>query len=129
MFDNYYTSTSHNYTTKTTHEHRAPTDASVKLLNEMTEKARSNLISTLSTSNTVLQTTWAHFKDNKIDEEKYYCKITINGKTFTEEFNVNMFNISNKHDLIVHLYKLVCDRLASVIMTPLLEEMKGKFSF
>ena len=59
MFDNYYDSNSSNNTHSHTHTHtekRAPTDESIKLYNEMMEKAYKQVNSTIKINNNELST-------------------------------------------------------------------------
>ena len=57
MFDTYVQRHTTEYVDRniTVKEYKAPTDESVKLLNEMTEKALNNIVKTFSTSNNTLQ--------------------------------------------------------------------------
>lgn len=65
------------YVTRTTHEHRAPTDESVKILREMEAKARDGVLSAI------------HIKDTEIHGVVFYepfnnrvtVRVKVNGRT------------------------------------------------
>lgn len=130
MFDTYITKrvTEDHYHRHDIHEHRAPTDESVKLLNEMMEKAKSNLISTFSTSNNTLQATWAVYEDMTTNSVHYLLKCVINGKEHLVNIDVKEFEIfpSKKtlHTSIQTVYEKLCKIVTAELMQNLLEEMK-----
>jgi hypothetical protein len=49
---------------KTVHEHKAPTDESIKLLNEMQEKARHNILATMELESNVLKANGIFFQND-----------------------------------------------------------------
>lgn len=112
------------YVTKTVHEHRAPTDDSVRLLNELTIKARENLVATFSTSNNVLQATWARHQDELMGQDKYFCKFVLNGRA--HQIYIDVEDTGMQGDGIEVLYEKLCNRLASELMLPLLAEIRRK---
>lgn len=128
MFDTYYTQRDTQYVTKEVNvkEYKAPTDESVKLLNEMTEKALSNLIKTFSTTNNTLQMTCAVYDDNLVYDRRFLCKFTLNGKDHTLDIPIPLHAFTNMDSAILELYTAVCNKLAYEIMQPLLEEMMKK---
>jgi hypothetical protein len=66
---------------KTVHEHRAPTDKSVQLLNEMQEKATQNIIETIRLEGNGLSAVALCFENNSIvDIVTYHIRFELNGK-------------------------------------------------
>jgi hypothetical protein len=66
--------------TVTVNEHRAPTDKSVQLLNEFTEKARQNIIDTIHIKNNVIDCYVIYYQDDIVtDSLKYYIRFKLNG--------------------------------------------------
>ncbi len=111
--------------TTTIHEHRAPTDASVDLLNEMTSKALSNLVSTFSTTSNTLQVTWSIYEDMARAQRNFLCKFSLNGKPYQIIEDIPLHRFGNQEEVVKHLYEVLCKRLASDLMGPLLKEMQG----
>ena len=114
------------HVTTNVHEHRAPTDESVKLLNDMQEKAKANLIYTFSTSNNLLQATWAEYVDQITDTYKFFCKYTLNNKDYYTEINLNNWQLESVEHKVDLLYAKLCQKLTQELMQPLLEEMRRK---
>jgi hypothetical protein len=79
----------HNNTTvaaaypQTIHEHRAPTDESVKILREMEEAARQSVLSTHRFNDNELKGIAVQFLMNPADfDSKLYIRFSLNGKEF-----------------------------------------------
>ena len=128
MFDTY---VSRNVTERVTesvtvHEHRAPTDESVKLLNELTEKALKNITHRFSTSNNTLQTSWAVYVDQPQHKRVALCKFVLNGKEHTLQVDIPEWEVQSKEELLGRLYSEVTERLAKEMLKPLFEEMSCK---
>jgi hypothetical protein len=95
-------STTHHYHTKTVsapyeksvtvHEHKAPTDKSVEVLNEMQEKARSNIIAAIKIEENFLKAVAIYYRDEMIvDRMTYHIRFELNGKEYTIEDHVDKF--------------------------------------
>lgn len=64
-----------------THEHRAPTDESLKLLREIEKEVATKTISVHRLTNNILDAVW-HIRDNPMDFElTAHCRMILNGKT------------------------------------------------
>lgn len=126
MFDNYHLSAVTQRVTENVNvrEYKAPTDESVKLLNEFTEKALENLVKSFSTSNNTLQTTWAFYDDNLRQERKFLCKFVLNNTTHRLTVDLPSHKFSRPEDMVKELYTEICNKLAQEIMLPLFEEMR-----
>lgn len=64
----------------TSHEHRAPTDESVRLLKEMEAAALAKLLSVTRLESNTLKATWHVFEDHPIDSAQAICRFELNGQ-------------------------------------------------
>lgn len=128
MFDNYHLSAVTQRVTENVNvrEYKAPTDESVKLLNEFTEKALENLVKSFSTSNNTLQATWAFYDASLRQERKFLCKFVLNNKTHCLTVDLPSHKFNRPEDMVKELYTEICNKLAQDIMIPLFEEMSKK---
>lgn len=129
MFDTYVNRHTTEYVDRniTVKEYRAPTDESVKILNELTDKAIKNIINTFSTSNNTLQATAAVYEDYRNEQREFLCKFVLNGKTHIIRVALPSYEFETPNDMIEELYKKICEKLAVEIMQPLLQEMTKAF--
>ncbi len=95
-------STTHHHHTKTVsvpyeknvtvNEHKAPTDKSVELLNEMQEKAQRNVIATIKIEENFLKAVAIYYRDEMImDRMTYHIRFELNGKEYTIEDYIDKF--------------------------------------
>lgn len=130
MFDTYVQRHTTEYVDRniTINEHRAPTDESVRILNEMTEKALKNIVSNFSTTNNTLQATVAVYEDYRNSERQFLCKFVLNGKENILRVDIPTYEYDTPEKMVQELYKQVCNKLALEIMQPFLKELgKGVF--
>jgi hypothetical protein len=65
------------------HEHKAPTDESIKLLNEMQEKVMNNIMATFRVEDNTLNAAVIYlFQGTGFDRLDYRVKFTFNGKEY-----------------------------------------------
>jgi hypothetical protein len=68
------------HVTQTVHEHRAPTDESVRLLREMEQKARDQVVQAIRLEDSPIDCI-VHVQDNAMNAERDFCAyVRINGK-------------------------------------------------
>lgn len=130
MFDTYVQRHTTEYVDRniTVNEHRAPTDESVKLLNELTEKALNNIVKTFSTTNNTLQVTAAVYEDYRNQQREVLCKFVLNGKENILRVDIPTYEYDTPKKIVQELYKQVCNKLALEIMQPFRKELnKGVF--
>ena len=95
-------STTHHHHTKTVsvpyeknvtvHEHKAPTDKSVELLNEMQEKAQRNIITTIKIEENFLKAVVIYYRDEMVmDRMTYHIRFELNGKEYMIEDHIDNF--------------------------------------
>jgi hypothetical protein len=109
-------------------EKRAPTDESVKLLNEMSDKAIKNIIQQVSTSNNTLQMFSMSYRDWRTGELVISCKMTLNHKDYIFDVKVLDFEFKSEYDFIDSIYNSVCKELTNIIIQPLLSELNKTFN-
>lgn len=125
MFDTYVQRHTTEYVDRniTVNEHRAPTDESVKLLNEMTEKALKNIVNNFSTTNNTLQATVAVYEDYRNSSREFLCKFLLNDKENILRVDIPHYEYDTPEKMVQELYKQVCNKLALEIMQPFLKEL------
>lgn len=129
MFDTYVQRHTTEYVDRniTVKEYKAPTDESVKLLNEMTEKALNNIVKTFSTSNSTLQAKVAIYRDRLMEVNEFMCKFTLNGKDHMLRVEINAYETPDMNSMVEKLYTRVCEKLAQELMQPFFQELKRGF--
>lgn len=90
MFDTYKIDNSHYSPSKIdVTEKRAPTDESVRLLNEMQQKAFDNVVSCVQLNNNDLKdVTWWIYHDPYTFSEKARVRFMLNGRVFDKEMRL-----------------------------------------
>lgn len=96
-------------TSRTIHEHRAPTDESVKLLMEMEQKALEKLLSITRLENNTLNAVWSTFQTFEDARFHIVCRYQLNGSA-----NEIKFDFCGRPDPI---------EIASVVRTRLVDEL------
>lgn len=129
MFDTYVQRHTTEYVDRniTVKEYKAPTDESVKLLNEITEKALNNIVKTFSTSNNTLQAKVAVYQDHRMQVNEFMCKFTLNGKDHMLRVEINAYETPDMNSMVEKLYMKVCEKLAQELMQPFFQELKRGF--
>lgn len=107
----------------TVKEYRAPTDESVKLLNEMTDKALNNIVQNFNTSNNCLQMTGAVYMDERLQQKSFLLKFTLNGKDHKLRVDVDGWECLTQQQMVGKVYTKVCEKLTEELMKPLLDEL------
>lgn len=118
MFDQYHFPKETTYVDRhiTVNEHKAPTDESVKLLNELEEKAIKNIISRFSTSNNILQTFCAVHENGITGYREIFLKMTLNNKDYKLIIEIDPFTMDN-------IIKQVCDKVSAAIAQEIVNPM------
>lgn len=104
---------------QTVHEHRAPTDESVRLLNEMQDKVISNIIEQ-SCWNNILE--WFVFQvENDVitDTKNVYWWFKINGKLC--EFKIKVNKTLEKKELLETLCREIFAEISNKLVLKILE--------
>jgi len=108
MFDTY--NTIPNTVNVHKHEHRAPTDESIKIYKELEEKALKNLISTTQLEDNSFNATWHVFHDFMNYENKAICRYKLNGVEY--KFEVGVDRIHQGEALAKEMLKKIREKVA-----------------
>ncbi len=92
-------------------EVKAPTDDSVKLLNEMQVKARENIIDSISLRNSSFDAVFTVFEDVRSYSKVVSYKYILNCKTFRGEIKFDSSETHSRQSII----ELVCDKIKNSI--------------
>lgn len=108
----------------TIHEHRAPTEKSIELLNDFEEKAKSRIIEQIHVKNSVIDAVAIYFINNFNDPytRDYHLKFNINGKEYIIKSNVHDVSIFNLNET---LHEAVAKSIAMELMKQLLPILKS----
>jgi len=112
--------------TVTVNEHRAPTDKSVALLNEFTEKAKQNIIDSIHIKNNVIDCAVIYYQDDIMtDSLKYYIKFKLNGVEYKLNGQIDRMELREQgyHYQFRHegVMMLVYKKYAEVIASELIK--------
>jgi hypothetical protein len=117
---------------KEVHVHRAPTDESVSLLNEMQEKTVNNIVKQINVTDNTLNAVVTYFYDDIcMFEYKYIIKFTFNGKEFDLRGSINRHELMTgltygSQKVVLHLAKSIALLFAEYVIkmsVPDLEKM------
>lgn len=97
---------------KTVHEHRAPTDDSIKLYKEIKEKAYDSILDSISINDNTLNMKGIVYRDLYEFSIKCSYSANLNGRAFEGTVAVKDWNIHNKYDLIVSILDQLSKSLA-----------------
>jgi len=117
LFDRNYTHSHKHYNETNITEKRAPTDDSIRLLNEMQDKAESNLKSRINVKNNIFELEVFELCDmvTECRGKMAYYKFKLNGKDFSGKLELG--RSSNKNEIFKELAKLLSEQIAADIMT------------
>ena len=105
------------YVTRDVHEHRAPTDASVKLLREMEQAAEAKVIEAVRVGNTTFECVVHQAHDMLNDQVLFRAVFKLNGRQETAEYRCGV----HKADDIGDAWRNLRDEIAKVIATRMIE--------
>jgi hypothetical protein len=111
--DNSYTSPS----TVKVEEKKAPTDESIRLLNEFTEKALDNIISCKQlNTNELRDITWWTYYDTMSFNNKLICKFKLNDTDYTFDVNSCEVRYKTQEEIQDHMLNTVIKFLAKKLL-------------
>lgn len=105
------------YVTREVHEHRAPTDESVRLLREMEGKAKDQIIEAIHVGDTVFECVIHTMRMPESGATKLAAVFSLNGKKMTAEYTEHDFRF-NKANSAVRLRDAVAQKIATEILIP-----------
>jgi PAB1-binding protein PBP1 len=122
---------------KTVHEYRAPTDESVKLLNEFKEKATENILSSFKLKDNIMEVNGFFIRRDAVSWTiDIYCRFKLNGKEFNlkESFDAQEFRKDIDYNYNVESYKnavlrLVYTKVSEIIALELIRSSDANMIF
>lgn len=105
------------YVTRAVHEHRAPTDDSVKLLREMEKKARDQVIEAIHVGDTTFECVVHQQHDFASDLTTWRAVFSLNGKNLTADFEFRPWQ-TKPADAAVGLRDAISKKIATEILSP-----------
>ena len=100
----------------TIHEHRAPTDESVKLLNEMQEKALANLIASLPVKGNDFECHLAAFRDDMNRGDLFIVTAQVNGTKIEVRERIGSYEEKTIHDKFAQIRRALAEKIAAEIL-------------
>ena len=119
MFNRTFILPTHNrteYVTREVHEHRAPTDDSVKLLREMEAKAQEQIIEAVHVGDTTFECVLHQCRQPLDDSRKWLAVFSLNGKKLTAEFEWRDWQIK-RQDAALGLLDAIAKTIANEVLT------------
>lgn len=107
------------YVTREVHEHRAPTDESVKLLREMEQKARDQVIEAIHVGDTTFECVLHTLKRPMDDSTELLAIFSMNGKKMTVSHREHNW-MGTKAELVIKLRDAMAKEIATTILLPAL---------
>jgi hypothetical protein len=117
MFDTIHVRTAAPYPQEI-HEHRAPTDASVKLLSELEQAALDKVLSVNRLENNLVHAEWAVIDEPMRMELRVVCRMKINGQEMKFETDVDRPWRTDSHRQVI---ERIYQKLAHCIVGQLVE--------
>lgn len=114
------------HSTVTTHEHRAPTDESVRLLKELEAEAQKRIVESLRLTNTEIDCVVHRMVDNFAVQTKYAIHMKIGGKPVKVEVRLQPYD--ERDAAMEKIFKAVSEAIAVVILENGFRGLLGKFS-
>jgi len=100
------------------HEHRAPTDESIRIYKEMEDKAFDHLLSITKLDNNEFKATWHVFYEGITAHRKAVVRFMLNGKEHTTTISICDFEAhSGVSDFIVEKVREAMTRKMAEILT------------
>jgi len=113
--------------TVTVTEHRAPTDHSVELLNEFTEKAKQNIIDTIHIKNNVIECVVVYYSDDLLkDRINFWLRFKLNDKEYKLNGDIEkteLMEVHSAHGLRVQkVFDLLVKKYSEIIAIEILKQ-------
>lgn len=131
MFDSYVLRTGGpSYVSQNTeiHEHKAPTDESIKILNEMQEKARKDLLASVKVENNIFSCVITLFQQEIMtNSHVFMVKFNLNGNEYFMEDRVS--NTEIRRNPIEHVMRKIFEKVAEEITKKLFNDFSKTNDF
>lgn len=126
MFDHIHQGPREVYVKSTSTEHRAPTDESVKLLREMEESAKNNLIGKGRLQDNLLNFHWWVGYNGLSDSIEIDCLFSLNGKEMKFRQETPVFDLPREPEQLKAFFIKVRDQIITIIAEQMTYELVKK---
>ena len=113
------------YVTREVHEHRAPTDESVKLLREMEAKAQQQVIEAINVGDTTFECVVHMMRFPADDSTLYRAVYSLNGKKMTTDYRNQEWR-TDKREALVKLRDEMAKDIATAVIVPALQRLQTR---
>lgn len=121
MFDRHFHTTQRGSEFVTVHEHRAPTDESVRLLKDMEQKARDKVIQSVRVVDSPIDCVIHKHFDHLNQKAEFCAFVRINGKRLEARKSFN--GGESQEEIAIGIMDAVAERIAADILTPAFTKM------
>lgn len=111
------------YVTRQVHEHRAPTDDSVKLLREMEDKAREQIVKAVHVGDHAFDCVVHHMRHHEDMSTELAAILSVNGRKMTVRHRARPFE-SDPQKIVTDLRDKIAIEIANEILAPALRDLK-----
>ncbi len=112
------------FVTREVHEHRAPTDESVRLLGEMQEKAEAKLIKSVAVESNNFNCVVQIWREITSDRLKSRAIFDLNGRKMTAEEDVSGIDRDDTEKLVIKLRDAMAAKIANECLSGPLRKLK-----
>lgn len=118
-----------NYSEHHTHEHRAPTDDSIRIYKEMEEKAQNSLLASFQLRSNTLECAWIVTEDPRTCDKVAKCKLVMNGQEskFEVPLPYGLRYLTEPKEIAKTIREKVIEHISAMLTIELFESAHGKF--
>ena len=124
IYLNNHSPTHHHHGHQTVTHHRAPTDDSIRLYDEMLDKARNEIVGKLKVENNIASFKAVAFE--VFQDEKTVCKyeVVINGHVISKSVEVCRWEHDSVQKVVEHVARSISNHLTEKIMEKLWQDFQ-----
>lgn len=102
-------------------EKKAPTDESIRLYEEIKEKAYKSILDSFTINENNISFSVIAYRDKLCMEDVIQYKFILNGKEFVGKDKVGVYGLLSKEDVFRNIYASISQEIAEMLMTDLLK--------
>jgi len=118
MFNTYenHTHNHSSYKKVDVHEHRAPTDESIRIYEEIKEKAYNSILQSIKIENNEFKCNAIVYKDYCSDKTSIKYLFLLNNKKYEGSIDVNIFDAKDKFKIVSKLYEQLSENISGELL-------------
>jgi formaldehyde-activating enzyme involved in methanogenesis len=101
---------------KTVHEHRAPTDDSIRIYNEMVQKAQQSVIDAFRIDSNVIKANIVVMYNMADMKKTVYFNYELNSVAHKGHFDLELYDIQNRQPVIEQVAKAIANNVTEFIL-------------